>query len=579
MQRTVPNPGNDEINLYLRTFYSLLRASDAIKIQALEEIHKSIQSSLHIYAHEAQIDISALIYSTLRLPTIIHRTDTIVLGQHISDFQRAGFGQVEQWEAVVAHSRRRRTYFNGTDTLATMIASRSDIEDLIPTLVALQIEWNKVHQHLVTQPDVRQILLSCQAAGVFTQEDRESLAKVLLISEADVEKLQRAWQADFLTYLIAMSEHKLDLSLYLLAGSQTNYRKAVGFWWNNLNSVCQTIGHSLIESPVYFVSSNTHSIPNLLSGFTRLIENDLRQFINEENSTDIRREWNALQAEPDKRSQENFFYYILKKYAAQKPDILRQLQNAEEAIGLQRIPAEHGFDVEAQLICLSKLEPAKLDPRLRSGLEVEKLAESDAFIINIDYPLGMAAYEILTRTAEGTAQIRGIYSMGKAATLNGRVGDVMLVNVVYDEHSANSYLFENCFRVGDITPYLCYGMLLDYQKGVTVRGTYLQNRVYMDVFYDEGYTVLEMEAGPYLSAVYEMIRPKRHPTNEIVTLYGSPFDIGFIHYASDTPFTKGHNLGASNLGYRGIDATYAASIAILRRIFQQEIQHLQSKSK
>ena len=99
----------------------------------------------------------------------------------------------------------------------------------------------------------------------------------------------------------------------------------------------------------------------------------------------------------------------------------------------------------------------------------------------------------------------------------------------------------------------------------------------MDVFYREGYTVIEMEAGPYLSAIYEMFRPTRHPVNEIINLYGAPFDIGMIHYASDTPLGKGKNLGAGSLSYFGIDSTYAATLAILRRIFQVERQRLQTQ--
>jgi hypothetical protein len=96
----------------------------------------------------------------------------------------------------------------------------------------------------------------------------------------------------------------------------------------------------------------------------------------------------------------------------------------------------------------------------------------------------------------------------------------------------------------------------------------------MDVFYREGYTVIEMEAGPYLSAVYEATRPKRHPQNEIVNLYAAPFDVGFLHYASDTPFTKGHNLGASNLSYAGIDPTYASTVAIMQRILQRDMARM-----
>ena len=88
-----------------------------------------------------------------------------------------------------------------------------------------------------------------------------------------------------------------------------------------------------------------------------------------------------------------------------------------------------------------------------------------------------------------------------------------------------------------------------------------------------------MEAGPYLSAVYEMTRPKRYPVNEIVNLYGVPFDIGILHYASDTPLSKGKNLGAGALSYQGMDSTYAASVAILRRILKQEYKRLSANGK
>jgi hypothetical protein len=119
-----------------------------------------------------------------------------------------------------------------------------------------------------------------------------------------------------------------------------------------------------------------------------------------------------------------------------------------------------------------------------------------------------------------------------------------------------------------------YGTVLDNQKALTVLGTFLQNSRLMDVMYREGYTDIEMEAGPYLSAVYEMTRPKRYPVNEIVNLYGIPFDTGVLHYASDTPLSKGKNLGAGALSYEGMDSTYAASVAILRRILNQEVKRL-----
>jgi hypothetical protein len=189
---------------------------------------------------------------------------------------------------------------------------------------------------------------------------------------------------------------------------------------------------------------------------------------------------------------------------------------------------------------------------------------------NIDYPLGLGAYHILSKISELAARILGVYILGKAATLNGVIGDVMIPTVVHDEHSRNTYIFSNAFQAEHVTPYITYGSVLDNQKSVTVRGTFLQNAEYMDVFYREGYTDIEMEAGSYLSAVYEMFRPKRHPWDEIVNMYTLPFDLGLMHYASDTPLSKGKNLGASTLSYFGMDPTYGTTVAALRRIMELE---------
>jgi hypothetical protein len=245
----------------------------------------------------------------------------------------------------------------------------------------------------------------------------------------------------------------------------------------------------------------------------------------------------------------------------------------ERASGITRIPSFHSFDIESQVIDLAKLRLDRVDPRLqRSGLPL--LAKSRALILNIDYPLGLAAYNMLTKVSEHNHEILGVYSMGKAATLNGVIGDIMIPNVIHDEHSGNTYLFSNCFSAADVAPYLVYGTVLDNQKGVSVRGTFLQNDRYMDVFYREGYTDIEMEAGPFLSAIYEMYRPNRHPADELVNLYEVPQDVGFLHYASDTPLSKGKNLGAGSLSYFGMDPTYASALAILVRIIHNEITRL-----
>jgi hypothetical protein len=166
--------------------------------------------------------------------------------------------------------------------------------------------------------------------------------------------------------------------------------------------------------------------------------------------------------------------------------------------------------------------------------------------------------------------------MGKAASLNGVRGDVIIPEVVYDEHSHNTYIFANQFSAKDVAPHLTFGTVLDNQKAVTVMGTFLQNKNIMDVIYREGYTDIEMEGGPYLSAIYELSRPQRYPVNQIVSLNKLPFDLGIMHYVSDTPYTKGKNLGAGALSYFGMDSTYAVSLTILKRIIALEKQRIES---
>jgi hypothetical protein len=361
------------------------------------------------------------------------------------------------------------------------------------------------------------------------------------------------------------------LRVKLLSGSLSEYRRATNGWWEHIENTCP----ALRKCPVYFVSSNPHSLTNPLIGSALRRREELIHFLERSENNNLLSEWQDIADRKLPSSEENFLYYVYKKYIAseQGQEELLAERMEEELIGITRVPSEHSFDVEVQVVELASLKPEWFDPRIREG-DLSYLKRSDALILNIDYPLGLAAYDILAKVAENVGRVQAVYAMGKAATLNGVIGDVMLPNVVHDEHSQNTYLFPNCFTAADVLPYLVFGTAMDNQKAVSVLGTFLQNAHYMDVFYREGFTDIEMEAGPFLSAVYEMFRPQRHPVNEIVNLYGLPFDLGILHYASDTPLSKGKNLGAGNLSYFGMDSTYATTIAILRRILLLERQRL-----
>lgn len=569
MERTVPSTASDEIALYLRTIYSLLRSTAEFQIRTLEEVHAATNSSLHLHARSISPDISAFIYTLLRLPDCMPDVRSVILGQSAVVFHQHGYNDIESWPQVSARARRRRCFFNGKDTLACYIASRSDLDDIIPSLVAYQIEWNKIHTLLQRWPQTLTWRAVEKDPAAF-----QMLADLLEIRVDDLERLRTIWGREFSPTLQRIAHKRCRIGVRLLSGSLADYRLATRAWWDNLERSCPELN----DRPVYFISSNTHSLPNLLTGFALRHQKELEKFLEHKDNLGLKAEWENITSGQVPSSLENFWYYVLKKYqlTPEGRHLVSGQAAAEAEAGIVRVDSEHYFDVQAQRVEINRLDPNRLDPRLDEE-DRSWLAQSDALILNIDYPLGMGAYNLLAKISEHAQPILGVYIMGKAATLNGRQGDVMIPNVVQDEHSQNTYLFGNCFSAADVTGYLQFGTVLDNQKAVSVYGTFLQNARIMDVIYREGYTDIEMEAGPYLSAVYEMARPKRHPVNEIVSLYNLPFDLGILHYASDTPLGKGRNLGAGTLSYFGMDSTYAATIAILRRIFELEKQRLKEK--
>jgi hypothetical protein len=558
--------GKREVDLYVKTYNTLLRSSGPVPVETLVPAHLNVESLLHHGAREPAPDMNAFMYSTLRLPAAIVDAERIVLGQSAATFARHGFADLERWQPVTAPGRRRRWYSDGQGTLAAYVASASDLDDVIPTIVAWQIEWNKMHALAEQDEELRQAVLQALREAPPPPEVEERVRTGLLIDEADWRRLRQAWGERLWEYLGKVVQVKKRLTIQFLAGSYVGYVRSARAWWAPVERFMSERG--LLDRPLYFVSSNMHSIANILSGAARRRRDALVRYIEDTRHPELLPELRKLQAGQVRGSWENLLYYTARLYYATRPDERAARDREERERGITTIEPEGPVDVGVQVIELNRLYPEDFDPRLQSLGELD-LRSTDAVILNINYPLGLGAYHLLSQIAASTYQLKGVYILGKAATLNARIGDVMLTDVVYDEHSGNTYWFRNCFSAEDLRPYLIYGSALDHQRAVSVLGTYLQNRGYLDFFYRENYTVVEMETGPYLNALYEDTFLTRYGQGEHVNLTEIPVDLGIIHYASDTPYSRAHTLGARGLSYYGMDSTYASTLVILRRIFEQ----------
>jgi hypothetical protein len=550
---------SDEVELYQRTYNTLLRSSGETHLRVLEPAHRAMGSSLHPLADSDEPDLGAFLYAIRRMPdSVADRAQLVILGQEREVFARNGIS-IEDWQEVDAPARRRRWYDAGDGTHAVLVASASDVDDLIPTLVAFQIEWNKLR--------VRQ-----RAAGWPPDHhpSAEECAEVLGGTADDWTRLREAWRLRFLPRLQLIADQRMDLRVRMLGGTQVGFSRMTRRWWQPVHD--SLADQDLVERPLYFVSSNTHSIVNIATGVARQREDALVKFVEDELPEDdiLRSELEAFREGRSEGSWENFLYFVARLYFDSHGEEGREARRRSEAeCGVSHIRSSTALRVPAQIIPLSRLMPERMDPRL-GDVDAEALAAAEGVVVNIDYPLGVAAYNILREVAVYSSMLRGVYVLGKAATLNADVGDVMLSSVVHDEHSGSTYWLDNAFSVDDIAPDLRFGSGLDNQRAVTVKSTFLQNRSYLDFYYREAFTVVEMEAGPYCNAIYEIADADRHPVNEAVNFSKLPVDFGIIHYASDTPYTQARTLGARGLSYYGMDSTYASSLAILRRILRLE---------
>src|SRR4029077_12778609 len=123
---------SDEVELYQRTYTTLLRSSGETQLRVLESSHMAMGSSLHPLAASEELDLGAFLYAIQRLPDGMIGAHLVVMGQDVEALTANGI-PVDSWQEAEAPARRRRWYDGGAGTLAVLLASASAADDLVPT--------------------------------------------------------------------------------------------------------------------------------------------------------------------------------------------------------------------------------------------------------------------------------------------------------------------------------------------------------------------------------------------------------------------------------------------------------------
>ncbi|MEL6188372.1 MAG: hypothetical protein AAFU79_27430, partial [Myxococcota bacterium] len=221
MDRQRPDTTGNDVLLYLRSIYSLLRSSGEVRVRSLEEAHLFSDSSLHLGARSPEPDLGAFGYAAARLPPSMPDNERVVLGQSRELFAQHGV-DLEDARSVKSKGRRRRM-LEKNGVLAMFIASESDIDDVVPILAAYQIEWNKMHELL-------------RDAAIDLSDDA-AVAQALGVEDDAITHLRNGLGADLDPLLAAIQARSSDLRLILLAGSFSLYQRAAQRWWGAIEPI------------------------------------------------------------------------------------------------------------------------------------------------------------------------------------------------------------------------------------------------------------------------------------------------------------------------------------------------------
>lgn len=365
---------------------------------------------------------------------------------------------------------------------------------------------------------------------------------------------------DIINILLARG---ISLNLQYLKNPEYDYYQNAKNYVDDL--IAKTSVLNITDCPVYFISSNLHSIVNLTGGFLYHYQNDIFNYV-QDNLPDLQNIWNSIKESNNILRVNDFLYYISNQYFISNPDKLNEKKAYEYELGFIQIKPEKYIDSGIQILPIRSIAQSKfIDPFLKISNR-DKINSSQAIIINIEYPLGFAAYFILKELLNRLKNIKGVYVMGKAAILSGDVGDIQIPNTILDERTNNLFTFQNVFN-NNFPQTSFQSNILNNQKAVSVFGTFLENMEQLIKYNADNFNIIEMESGPYLNAIYEFIN-KQLPFDSKLNIENIPFDFGIANYASDNPLSQ--TLGEGSMKIKGIEPTYLSALAIMQRIIDLE---------
>ncbi|MBE9044845.1 hypothetical protein IQ255_10575 [Pleurocapsales cyanobacterium LEGE 10410] len=548
-------------HLFVRGHYKPSGVSGSALSEALLTLQPEIYGSM---ADTEKVELNGLAYVTARLPKGIERCRFVRLIA-AEGYNNSGF------EKIIPAKRRRNCYRIDEETMLIEVTrGRSEIYDILTHLTFIYIEADKIRAHALNEGrptqewlKLEKIVLEMPTVNLAIEEVEVRQQAISYTStllgrtfEETVEAEHRFRQGEphnnslfqivYWLGRVAIEEmqHGQDYAARIGSDRQITFssalRERIGNhihgerWATDVKKFLWS--RNLWQRPLHIISANLHSILNCLYAFP------------------------VLKQQIGKESIEEIAHHL------SLPENLNLNQEVLEFAlqhGMYYLEDRAGTNIHVQIFDTAMLPRDLLSPELQLK---PLLIEEQPVILVMDYAFGEQAFELFDELLKPYKEkskklnLVSISIMGKAGTLVGNKGDLMLPTAHIFEGTADNYPFENDMSRQDFQ-----GLDIPVHEGalLTVLGTSLQNADVLDYFRSSSWNVvgLEME-GAHLQKAIQAAAKIRKSINENVILR-------YVYYASDNPLMTNGTLASGSLGQTGVKPTYAIALKFLNKIFAQ----------
>ncbi len=542
--------------LMLRGYYKPSGKTGSKLSEALNLFSPEIYGSM---SDPRIVELKGLEYVIDRMPRGIEKCNRIILTAQ-EDFHNTSF------EEVIPPKRRRLSYIvSDTEICFVITRGLTEVYDILTHITFLNIESQKIFQQISHKPgdtclewhDLEKIVNEANEdlQGADLDQALWNLSIIVGRTYKETRKTYEYLEENRLegmnnglfAIVHAMGERVLkevnnedeQLAIFFTPSLQEmiGHHKYASNWAESIKSkICQL---GLQGRPVHLISSNMHSVKNLLYGPGSLIK-------------------------AKKEVAENIYEMIeMVKEREEQVDMYACLH------GYHFHQDQSGSNIDVNIIDTSLLDITQLHPKMR--IDATYVQNIKPIIVVMDYAFGTQAFQVMDELLcpcrinkqKIVLDIQSISIMGKAGILPGKIGDIMLASAHVMEGTPHNYIVNNDLRKRDFDE--SDGNTVYCGPMVTVLGTSLQNRDVLERFQKSSWKAIgiEMEGAHYQRAINAAII-QGHIPSKMKTRYA--------YYASDNPLISGHTLASGPMGDEGIKPTYMITKVILEKILHPETQ-------